>query len=80
MGADLRPDLHLELQHKLPQLPAALPNLRVIEPNVRYFVANHARGMFMQAAGNAPGRRDVRPAQLPDRRPAVGPRPAAGKS
>ena len=29
------------------------PNLRVIEPNVRFFVANHARGIFMQAAGNA---------------------------
>ena len=31
------------------------PNLRVIEPNVRYFVANNARGVFMQAAGNARG-------------------------
>ena len=31
------------------------PNLRVIEPNVRYFVANHAKGVFMQAAGNAIG-------------------------
>jgi len=29
------------------------PNLRVIEPNVRFFVANNARGIFMQAAGNA---------------------------
>jgi len=29
------------------------PNLRVIEPNVRFFVANQARGVFMQAAGNA---------------------------
>ena len=29
------------------------PNLRVIEPNVRFFVANQARGIFMQAAGNA---------------------------
>ncbi len=29
------------------------PNLRVIEPNVRFFMANHARGIFMQAAGNA---------------------------
>ena len=29
------------------------PNLRVIEPNVRFFVAHHARGIFMQAAGNA---------------------------
>src|SRR5688572_5234282 len=29
------------------------PNLRVIEPNVRFFVANRARGVFMQAAGNA---------------------------
>ncbi|MAG16538.1 MAG: hypothetical protein CMJ21_00555, partial [Phycisphaerae bacterium] len=28
------------------------PNLRVIEPNVRFFVANHARAIFMQAAGN----------------------------
>ena len=26
------------------------PNLRVIEPNIRYFVANQARGIFMQAA------------------------------
>ena len=25
------------------------PNLRVIEPNVRYFVANNAKGVFMQA-------------------------------
>ena len=32
-----------------------LPNLRVIAPNVRYFVANHAKGAFMQAAGNANG-------------------------
>jgi Domain of unknown function (DUF4838)/Glycosyl hydrolase family 67 N-terminus len=31
------------------------PNLRVIEPNVRYFVANGAKGIFMQAAGNATG-------------------------
>jgi len=31
------------------------PNLRVIEPNVRYFVANQAKGIFMQAAGNASG-------------------------
>jgi len=31
------------------------PNLRVIEPNVRYFVANGAKGLFMQAAGNAMG-------------------------
>ncbi|MHC4181474.1 MAG: DUF4838 domain-containing protein, partial [Planctomycetota bacterium] len=31
------------------------PNLRVIEPNVRYFVANNAKGAFMQAAGNANG-------------------------
>ena len=31
------------------------PNLRVIEPNIRYFVANHAMGIFMQAAGNALG-------------------------
>ncbi len=31
------------------------PNLRVIDPNVRYFVAHHAKGAFMQAAGNANG-------------------------
>lgn len=31
------------------------PNLRVIEPNIRYFVANGAKGVFMQAAGNATG-------------------------
>jgi len=31
------------------------PNLRVIEPNVRYFVENNAKGVFMQAAGNARG-------------------------
>jgi len=31
------------------------PNLRVIEPNVRHFVHNNARGVFMQAAGNARG-------------------------
>jgi len=31
------------------------PNLRVIEPNIRYFVANNAKGVFMQAAGNAMG-------------------------
>ncbi len=31
------------------------PNLRVIEPNIRYFVANNAVGIFMQAAGNAHG-------------------------
>jgi len=31
------------------------PNLRVIEKNIRYFVANNARGIFMQAAGNAMG-------------------------
>jgi len=29
------------------------PNLRVIEPNVRFFVTNQAKGIFMQAAGNA---------------------------
>ena len=31
------------------------PNLWVIEPNIRYFVANNAIGIFMQAAGNALG-------------------------
>jgi len=31
------------------------PNLRVIEPNIRYFVAHGAKGIFMQAAGNARG-------------------------
>ena len=31
------------------------PNLRVIEPNIRYFVANNTHGIFMQAAGNALG-------------------------
>ena len=31
------------------------PNLRVIEPNIRYFVANNAMGAFMQAAYNSPG-------------------------
>ena len=31
------------------------PNLRVIEPNIRYFAANNAMGIFMQAAGNALG-------------------------
>ena len=35
------------------QLP--MPNLRVIEPNVRYFVAHHAKGIFMQAAGDTVG-------------------------
>lgn len=29
------------------------PNLRTIERNVRFFVANQAKGAFMQAAGNA---------------------------
>jgi hypothetical protein len=28
------------------------PNLRVIEPNVRYFVQNNVRGIFVQVAGN----------------------------
>jgi len=28
------------------------PNLRVIEPNVRYFVRNNVRGVFLQVAGN----------------------------
>lgn len=31
------------------------PNLRVIEPNIRYFVDNGAKGIFMQAAGNSTG-------------------------
>lgn len=31
------------------------PNLRVIEPNIRYFVAHGAQGIFMQAAGNSTG-------------------------
>ena len=32
------------------------PNLRVIEPNIRYFVANNAKGIFMQAnAGSVAG-------------------------
>jgi len=30
------------------------PNLRVIEPNIRHFVSNHARGIFMQAATPTP--------------------------
>ncbi len=28
------------------------PNLRVIGPNIRYFLKNHAKGIFMQANGN----------------------------
>ncbi len=31
------------------------PNLRVIEPNIRYFVEHQAKGIFMQAAGDAIG-------------------------
>ena len=31
------------------------PNLRVIESNIRYFTANNAMGLFMQAAGNTQG-------------------------
>jgi hypothetical protein len=31
------------------------PNLRVIEPNIRYFVDHGAKGIFMQAAGNTTG-------------------------
>ncbi len=31
------------------------PNLHTIEPNIRFFVANSARGVFMQGAGNAVG-------------------------
>ncbi len=31
------------------------PNLRVIEPNIRYFVDKGAKGIFMQAAGNNTG-------------------------
>ena len=31
------------------------PNLRTIEPNVRFFVANNVKGLFMQAVGNATG-------------------------
>lgn len=31
------------------------PNLRVIEPNIRHFVAKGAKGVFMQAAGNSTG-------------------------
>ncbi len=35
------------------QLP--MPNLSVIERNVRYFVAHHAKGVFMQSAGDTVG-------------------------
>lgn len=28
------------------------PNLRVISPNIQYFLRNHAKGIFMQANGN----------------------------
>ncbi|MBP7933037.1 MAG: DUF4838 domain-containing protein [Phycisphaerae bacterium] len=31
------------------------PNLRVIEPNIRYFVGHSAKGIFMQAGGDARG-------------------------
>jgi hypothetical protein len=31
------------------------PNLRVLEPNIRFFVANKARGVFMQGAYNGLG-------------------------
>lgn len=31
------------------------PNLRNIEPNIRLFVAHHAKGIFMQGPGNAVG-------------------------
>jgi hypothetical protein len=34
------------------QLPC--PNLRVIEPNIRHFVANNAKGIFMQAVWTTP--------------------------
>ena len=30
-----------------------VPNLRVIEPNIRFFVQNSAKGVFMQAAGDS---------------------------
>ena len=29
------------------------PNLRVISPNIQYFVKNHVKGLFMQANGNS---------------------------
>lgn len=32
-----------------------MPNFPTLEPNVRFFVANQADGVFMQAAGNAMG-------------------------
>jgi hypothetical protein len=35
------------LNHWNIQLPN--PNMRVVEPNIRYFVANNARGVFMQS-------------------------------
>ena len=31
-----------------------VPNLRVIEPNIRFFVSNGARRVFMQATGDSP--------------------------
>jgi hypothetical protein len=31
------------------------PNLRVIGPNLRYFLTNHVKGVFMQANGNGNG-------------------------
>ncbi|UCD28704.1 MAG: DUF4838 domain-containing protein [Planctomycetota bacterium] len=34
------------------QIPC--PNLRVIEPNVRFFINSHAKGVFMEAARNTP--------------------------
>lgn len=32
-----------------------MPNIRVLEPNIRFFVANNIKGIFMQGAHNGPG-------------------------
>ena len=32
-----------------------IPNMRVLEPNIRFFVSNNIKGVFMQAAHNGPG-------------------------
>ena len=44
---------YYNVNHSTLLLP--MPNLRVIEPNIRFFVANNIKGIFMQASYNAPG-------------------------
>ena len=44
--ADLQPPVHLGLRHRFPHYVQPFPNLRVLAPNIRFFVEHGCKGVF----------------------------------